>query len=67
MKYPDLFCFSGTKLKGIGDEPNQAVFEAQKKQKPVCVSKHHGCVRDEHDRFLPMWYNGINMPVNIKN
>ena len=66
MRYPDLFCFSNSSLRGIGDEPNKEVFEAQKR-KPACVSKHRGFVRDEHDRFLPRWYNGINMPVNIKD
>ena len=62
MNYPDLICFSKVKLTGIGDEPNAETFEAQKKA-PVRISRHHGCERDEHDRFMPR----INMPVNIKD
>ena len=66
MNYPDLICFSNPKLKGIGDEPNTEIFEAQRRD-PVRVSKHRVFKRDEHDRFMPMHYNGINMPVNIKD
>ncbi|MGN0920005.1 MAG: hypothetical protein ACI4OR_04560 [Alphaproteobacteria bacterium] len=51
-------------LEGIGEEQNAAVFKAQK---PRLVAKHRGCERDEHDRFMPMWFNGINMPVNVKD
>jgi len=66
MRYPDLYCFPRSGLKGLGDEPNREVFDAQKKA-PVRVSRHRGFVRDEHDRFMPMWFNGINMPVNVKD
>ena len=66
MKYFDLLAPAPVQLKGIGDEPNAEIFEAQR-AKPVRISKHRGCVRDEHDRFMPYWFNGINMPVNMKN
>ena len=53
-------------LKGIGDKPNKEVLEASR-TKPVRVARHRGCVRDEHDRFMPMWFNNMSMPVNIKD
>ena len=66
MKYSDLCHPVLPELKGIGDEPNTEIFEAQRRD-PVRVSKHRVFKRDEHDRFMPMHYNGINMPVNIKD
>ena len=66
MNYSDLICFSKPHLKGIGDELNKEIFDAQKKA-PVFVARHKGCVRDEHDRFMPTWYNNMSMPVNIKD
>ena len=30
-------------------------------------TKYRRSQQDEHDRFMPMWFNGINMPVNIKD
>lgn len=67
MKYPDLCRPISFELKGIGDEPNEIV---ARKARASFVSRHTKYRRsqqDEHDRFMPMWFNGINMPVNIKD
>ena len=66
MHYYDLLFQSVIDYKGLGDEPNQEVFNAQKKA-PVRVSRHRGYVRDEHDRFLPQHFNNMSMPTNIKD
>ena len=65
MKYPDLYAPVLPELKGIGDEPN-AVLE--RKAKATLVSRHrtYGKMQqDEHDRFIPMYMNG--MSVNVKD
>ena len=67
MKYYDLCSPVSSRLKGIGDEPNEIV---ARKARVCFVSRHKKYKKsqqDEHDRFMPYWFNGINMPVNIKD
>ena len=67
MKYVDLCSPILPELKGIGDEPNEVV---ARKARAGFVSRHKKYKRtqqDEHDRFMPWYFNGINMPVNIKD
>ena len=46
MHYYDMLFLSSTAIKGVGDEKNKEVFEAQRKA-PVRVASYRGCVRDE--------------------
>ena len=67
MKYSDLCRPIPPELKGIGDEPNELV---ARKARSCFVSRHKKYRRnhqDEHDRFMPMWFNNMSMPVNIKD
>ena len=67
MKYPDLCVSIPPELKGIGDEPNEIV---ARKARVCFVSRHKKYKKsqqDEHDRFMPMWFNNMRMPVNIRD
>ena len=65
MKYIDLHRPVPVRLRGIGDVPSEENFKAQKNVRRV--AHHRGCIRDEHDRFMPTWFNNMNMPVNIRD
>ena len=67
MNYSDLLGVSSCEVKGIGDEPNEVVTRAAKAS---FVSRHKGYKRsqqDEHDRFMPVWFNNMSVPVNTKD